>query len=184
LKTNTLTSSPKISEGSRENLPNWSPDGKTLYYISAVKSGKALSSWVDARYDLLRIPFDPETLVWGDPDTLLTSKETGLSITWPMASPDGKYLVFCMIDHSYFSIFDTQSDLYILDLTTKKYRKLDVLNSSTSESYHTWSKNGRWMVFSSKRMDELSTRPHFAYFDSAGNFSQALCSSAGRPSLL
>jgi Tol biopolymer transport system component len=170
LKTNTITTTPKICSDSRENLPNWSPDGKWLYFISTKKTTKDVSTWVNTKYDLLRIPFDPETLTWGDADTLLSSKETGKSITWPIASPDGKYIIFCMIDHSYFSIFDKQSDLYQLDLATRKYYKLDVLNSSSSESFHAWSKNGRWMVFSSKGLDDLSTRPYFAYFDAGGNF--------------
>lgn len=129
-----------------------------------------MSSWVDAKYDLLRIPFDPGSLEWGELDTLLTSKQTGLSITWPVASPDGRYILFCMIDHSYFSIFDQNSDLYLLDLQTNKYHKTDAINSSSTESYHAWSKNGRWVVFSSKRMDNISTRLFMAYFDKDGNF--------------
>jgi len=40
------------------------------------------------------------------------------------------------------------------------------LNSSQTESYHTWSSNGKWLVFSSKRTDGRSTRPFFAYFES------------------
>ena len=170
VKTNTISSSPKISGPDRENLPNWSPDGKWLYFISAPKINKSMSSWVDAKYDLLRIPFDPGSLEWGDVDTLLTSKQTGLSITWPVASPDGRYILFCMIDHSYFSIFDQNSDLYLLDLQTKKYQKTDVINSPSTESYHAWSKNGRWIVFSSKRLDKISTRLFMAYFDKDGNF--------------
>jgi hypothetical protein len=170
LETNTLTTSPKISSLSRENLPNWSPDGKTLYFISTLKGTENMSSWVEAKYDLLSIPYNIENNTWGEIDTLLTSKQTGLSITWPVASPDGRYILFCMIDHSYFSIFDKNSDLYLYDLKTKQYRKTDILNSTSTESYHAWSKNGRWITFSSKRLDEISTRPFFSYFDADGNF--------------
>ena len=169
-KTNTISTTPKISSQSRETAPNWSPDGKWLYFISTTKTDENMTSWVFAKYDLLRIPYNPETNCWGNPDTLLSSSETGKSITWPAASPDGRYIVFCMIDHSYFSIFDKESDLYQMDLTTKEYRKLDVINSNSTESYHSWSKNGRWMVFSSKQLDDLATRPHFAYFDTTGTF--------------
>jgi hypothetical protein len=170
IKTNTISTSPNISGPSRECLPNWSPDGKWLYFISTPKAGKDMSSWVFTKYDLLRIPFDPEKTEWGDIDTLLTSKQTGMSITWPAASPDGRYILFCMIDHGYFSIFDKNSDLYLLDLKTGQYRKTDIINSTSTDSYHAWSKNGRWIVFSSKRLDDLSTRPYFAYFDKDGNF--------------
>jgi hypothetical protein len=170
VKTNTISSTPKISSQSRETLPNWSPDGKWLYFISAPKTTADMSSWVHGKYDLLRIPFDAQNMKWGEIDTVLTSKQTGLSITFPSVSPDGRYLLFCMIDHSYFSIFDKNSDLYLFDLKTKQYKKADVLNSPTTDSYHSWSKNGRWVVFSSKRLDEVSTRPFFAYFDEKGNF--------------
>ncbi|NJK85907.1 MAG: hypothetical protein HC906_08010 [Bacteroidales bacterium] len=170
VKTNTVTTSPKISTHDRENLPFWSPDGKWLYFISAPEVNDSLSNIVYERYNLLRIGFDPEKLAWGNVDTLLTSKQTGKSITFPAVSPDGRYVTFCMIDHSYFSIFDRNSDLYLLDLETRKVEKADVINSNSTDSYHTWSKNGRWMVFSSKRIDDICTRPYFTYFDVHGKF--------------
>jgi Tol biopolymer transport system component len=170
VKTNTITKPPKISTPSRENLPNWSPDGKWLYFISAPKANEDGSNLIKAKYDLLRIAFDADKMSWGEIDTLLTAKETGMSITFPIASPDGRYILFCMIDHSYFSIFDKKSDLYLFDLTTRQYRKLDILNSPETDSYHSWSKNGRWVVFSSKRINGLTTQPHFAYFDNNGKF--------------
>ena len=43
------------------------------------------------------------------------------------------------------------------------------VNSDETESYHTWSSNGKWLVFSSKRLDGRSGRPFFAHIDSAGN---------------
>ncbi len=39
------------------------------------------------------------------------------------------------------------------------------LNSDETESYHSWSSNGKWLVFSSKRGDGLTARPYFAYFN-------------------
>ena len=38
------------------------------------------------------------------------------------------------------------------------------INSSETDSYHTWSSNGKWLVFSSKRTDGRTTRPFLAYF--------------------
>jgi len=169
-QTHTFSSSKNICTTSRENLPNWSPDGKWLYYINAPFVTKNMSSWINSKYDLMRVGFDTDSMTWGKTDTLLTSEQTGKSITWPAVSQDGKYIVFCMIDHSYFSIFDKNSDLYLFNIDSRQYRKLDVLNSETTESYHSWSSNGRWLTFSSKRLDEVSTRPFFSYFDSTGNF--------------
>lgn len=162
-----MFSSPKISTSSRENLPTWSPDGKWLYYISAPEANDSLNNRLNIKYDLVRIGFNPKTYEFGNVDTILTSRQTGLSITFPLISPDGKYLVFCMTDHGYFTIYHRISDLYIMNLETREYHKLDI-NTSSNESYHSWSSNGRWLCFSSKRFDNIYSRPFFTYFDSNG----------------
>jgi hypothetical protein len=41
-------------------------------------------------------------------------------------------------------------------------------NSDDTESYHSWSSNGRWIVFSSRRYDGMFTRPFFAHIDNVG----------------
>jgi len=50
----------------------------------------------------------------------------------------------------------------------EKYDPLSV-NSSETESYHSWSSSSRWFVFSSRRIDGLYTRPYIAYIDENGN---------------
>ena len=44
------------------------------------------------------------------------------------------------------------------------------------ESYHSWSSNSRWFVFSSRRIDGLYTRPYLAYIAPDGK--------VGKPFLL
>lgn len=167
IKTNTVTTSPKISTKSRENFPTWSPDGKWLYFISAIETQGEIETRYYAKYSLYKIPYDPVANTWGEIDTVLSSDRTGKSITFPRISPDGHYLLFCMIDNGYFSINHKESDLYLMDLVTSEYHKLDI-NSPYNESYHTWSQGGRWFVFSSKRFNELFTLPFFSYFDKNG----------------
>jgi hypothetical protein len=167
IRTNMVTTSPKISTKSRENFPTWSPDGKWLYFLSAPETSGDFQSRFYTKYSLLKISYDHIANTWGDADTVLSSHETGKSITFPRISPDGRYLLFCMIDHGYFSINHQASDLYLMDLTTRQYRKLDI-NSGMNESYHCWSQNGRWFVFSSKRQNKEFSRPYISYFDKEG----------------
>jgi hypothetical protein len=42
------------------------------------------------------------------------------------------------------------------------------VNSEDVDSFHTWSSNGRWLVFSSRRDDGLYTKPYFTHVDAAG----------------
>jgi Tol biopolymer transport system component len=166
IQTNTVTTSPKVSTSGTENSPNWSPDGKYLYFCSG-KEWSNKDKPNESKYDLMRIPYDVETNHWGGVEPVLSSKETGKSISFPRISPDGKYLLFCMSDHGYFSIHYPSSDLYMLELKTKEYRKLDI-NSDHSESFHSWSSNSRWFVFASKRKDSLCSRLFFSYVDTLG----------------
>ena len=48
-------------------------------------------------------------------------------------------------------------------------RPLTEANSPDTESYHTWSSNSRWLVFSSRRDDGVYTRPFFAYIGADGH---------------
>jgi Tol biopolymer transport system component len=163
----TVTTSPKVSTSRLETLPEWSPDGRTLYFCSGPEwTGE--KDFDKVKYDLMRVACNVETGEWGNVETVLSSGRTGKSISFPRVSPDGRRLLFCMSDYGYFSIHDPSSDLYMLDLRTKDYRKLEV-NSERSEGYHSWSGNSRWFVFASKRGDGLSSRLYFSYVDSSGN---------------
>jgi len=55
-----------------------------------------------------------------------------------------------------------------MDLTTGNTRPLRRANSTKAESYHSWSSNGRWILFSSRRHDSNYTRLYIAYMDEQG----------------
>lgn len=55
-----------------------------------------------------------------------------------------------------------------MNLQTKEVQKLDAVNSDRSESYPSWSSNGRWIMVDSRRDDGNYTRPYIAYFDKKG----------------
>ena len=156
-----------------ETWPNWSPDGRYLYFCSApilwTDFNKAPpENFEKVRYSLLRIAYNASGNTWGAVDTVLSARQTGLSITQPRISPDGRFLLFCMHQYGGYPHTQKSSDLYMLELATGKYRRLDI-NSEYQEMWHGWSSNNRWILFSSKRDGGIFTRIYFSYIDSAGN---------------
>ncbi|NLZ00281.1 MAG: hypothetical protein GXY25_07065 [Pirellulaceae bacterium] len=156
-RTGGISTAPGIADPDRlETFPSWSPDGKYLFFSSAPRLWEKtafapLKDFKQAKYDLMRIPYDPDADTWGEPELLLSAAETGKSILQPRPSPDGRYLLFCMCDHGPFPAFQEDSDLCLMDLADRSYRPLEKANSPRSESWHSWSSNSRWIVFSSRR---------------------------------
>lgn len=173
----TLTNIIKGKEA-METFPNWAPDGSRVYYCSAatpfltdlpdsVHSDALLARYDSIRYNLMSIPFDEQTRTFGEP-VVEVKCDSASSITLPRVSPDGRYVLFTMGDFGQFHIWHKSSDLYVKDLQTGAVRPLSAANSADVDSYHTWSSNGRWIVFSSRRDDGSYTRPYIAYFDKDG----------------
>jgi len=164
---------PALSKKDRlETYPTWSPDGAYLYFCSGPvlwedRDTVPPEDYEKLQYDLRRIPYDVYTETWGQVETVLSAEETGLSILLPRISPDGRFLLFCMCQYGCFPIYQPSSDLYLMDLATGAYRKLDI-NSDYSESWHSWSSNSRWIAFSSKRQGGLFTRTFISYVDDTG----------------
>jgi hypothetical protein len=155
-----------------QTFPSWSSDGKYLYFCRAVQyisgSNPEMEQIKKTHYDLARKSFDPESRSFGETEIVFNAAGINKSASFPRISPDGKYLIFTLADYGTFPIWHREADLYILDLQTGSTDKMKI-NSEETESYHTWSVNGRWMVFSSRRVDGRSGRPYFAHIDSAGN---------------
>ncbi len=156
-----------------ETYPTWSPDGRYLYYCSAPmlwedREEISRTRYAEVKYDLMRIDYDPDGGNWGELEAVLLSADTGMSITEPRVSPDGRFLLFCMCRYGCFPVFHPTSDLYMMDLDSGEYAPLDI-NSKFSESWHSWSSNGRWIAFASKRCDGVFGRIYFSYVDESGH---------------
>ncbi len=175
LRTQTVKTAPGLADKDRlETYPTWSPDGKYLYFCSAPvlwtdRKTVPPQHFEKVRYDLRRIAYDLETDTWGEPETVLSAEATGKSLLLPRITPDGRFLVFCLCDYGCFPIYQPSSDLAVMDLANGTWRKLDI-NSEFSESWHSFSSDGRWMAFSSRRHAGLFTRTYFTYIDAAGRF--------------
>ncbi len=117
--------------------------------------------------------FDLNTRKFSGPDTVVYATAEGLSALLPRISPDGKFLLYCQAPFGTFHIWHKDSDLYMMDLSTGEIRPLQNANSDDTESYHSWSSNSRWIVFSSRRDDGSYTRPYIAYISPDGKDTKA-----------
>jgi hypothetical protein len=160
-----------------ETYPTWSPDGRYLYFCCAPITWEDRNTVPERfdriRYSLVRVTYDVKSDQWGQLEIVLSADQTGKSILLPRISPDGRWLLFTMCDYGCFPVYRPSSDLYLMDLEAARqsgqynYQRLDI-NSDASESWHSWSSNGRWIAFSSKRLSHLFTRTYLAYVDSDG----------------
>lgn len=160
-----------------ECFPFWAPDGKTLYYCSAhfeykdtIDHGKEfVTRTEEVKYNLYKKSFNPETLQFGPRELVFAADSLDKSATLPRVSPDGRYLMFTLAKSGVFHIWHHDADLWMLNLQTGEVRCMEEINSPDTESYHSWSSNGRWVVFSSRRYDGNYTRPFIAHIDKKGN---------------
>ena len=151
-----------------ESSPSFTPDGKTLYYCKA--KAYDVPRQVDSiRYDLMRVSFDPETGTLGDIETVIPASLHGQSISFPRPSYDGRWLMYNQADFGVFPIDHKEADLWLMDLKTGETRPIDEVNSPLSESFHNWSSDSRWFLFSSRRDDGLYVQTYIASIDEEGH---------------
>ena len=165
-----FTSPLLFSPGAYEAFPCFSPDGTRLFFVTtnAVPMPDSIGH---ERYSLCSIAFDALTGKIGNRvDTLIAASAVGKSVTMPRISPDGKYLVVTTADHGNFPAYFREADLALYSFADSSLVPADILNSDDVESYHSWSSNGRWMVFSSRRMDGLHMNLYLTYMDPNGRF--------------
>lgn len=161
-----------------ETFPAWSPDGLTLYYSAArypagVTPDKVDMAFDSLRYDILAMRFNPADHTFSAPDTIVAASARGRSALLPRVSPDGKWLLFCEADHGTFHIWHKDSDLFVMNIASGEISPLTEANSNDTDSYHSWSSNSRWILFSSRRDDGSYTRPYITYFSPEGKASKA-----------
>ena len=137
-------------------FPAFSPDGKSLYFSSTAAVDSISKNFRQMTYSLCRVDFDPETRTLGQQvDTLYNGRANHKSVSFPRISPDGKYLAFTLQEYGGFGVWHKDAELYMIRLSDGKTYPLSEANSAEGESYHSWSHNNRWLVFSSRRLDGL-----------------------------
>ena len=159
----------------------WSPDGKEIVFArskayhaerleqqnSALVNAKDVPEFTAEkkpfRYDLYRIRFNDGK--GGTPEPLQGASDDGMSNFFPKYSPDGKWIVFCKAKS--YMLLQPDSELYIVPAAGGAARRLRY-NTARMNSWHSWSSNSRWLVFSSK-VNGPYTQLFLTHIDENGN---------------
>lgn len=173
LKKEKVLRSPLLADSTRlETFPTFGADGKSIYYCVA-KRPDVPSAIDSVSYSLCRIAFDPASGGFGTyTDTVVSGVPGKRSVSHPRVSPDGKRLLYTVSDYGTFPIWHREADLQMLDIANGEIDSLRIVNSRMSDTYHSWSSNGRWFVFASKRDDGLYGKPYFSHVSPDGKVSK------------
>lgn len=177
-ETNELIKNPLLNKNSAmETFPAFSVDGKTLYFCQATELPEGSRELQNIHYNLCSISFDAVSGTLGNKiDTILFAEGLNRTVTMPRPSYDGQFMMFTMADYGQFPIWHHEADLYMVPMSdlqqpisdVEQYR-MNSVNTDETESFHNWSTNSRWIVFSSRRDDGLFTRLYFSHIDQNGN---------------
>ena len=177
--------------GRREPLPGaddpgyvqtdgvWSPDGGYLVFARAEAKdpyppdGKMASYANDPvelpiQYNLYRVPFNGGR--GGKAEAIAGASDNGMSNTFPKVSPDGRWIVFVKCHNG--QLMRPDSQLWIVPAQGGEARRMRC-NTSRMNSWHSFSPNARWLVFSSKSRSPY-TQMYLTHIDEQGNDSPAI----------
>jgi len=151
-----------------ETYPVFSADGNEIYYCAA-----SLFSLPDSlkyqKYHLCKIYFDSQKGGFTNKiDTLINSSLENKSIALPKPSPNGLYLLYNTLEYETSPPSYQKTKIQLLNLRTMEADSLSVVNQEVPNTYHSWSSNSHWFVFSSKRDDGIYERLYFCYIDNKG----------------
>jgi tetratricopeptide (TPR) repeat protein len=146
-----------------QSNPTWSPDGRHVVFARAKAYRKeaienATGILLDEndvpefiednepfKFDLYRVPFNEGR--GGTAEPIEGASHNGMSNYFAKYSPDGKWIVFCKAEN--YMLLMPDSELYIIPAEGGEARRLRA-NTPRMNSWHSFSSNGRWLVFSSK----------------------------------
>jgi hypothetical protein len=150
-----------------EMYPRWTPGGDTLVFAATpAGSHPALT-----RYELFVVPFDGGK--GGTSRAIPGASGNGRSNYYPRFSPDGRWFSFCQSDGG--CLIKSSSDLYLMRGDLKGVaRRLACNVPYAADSWHSWSSNGHWLVFASKRDDGIYARLYLTCIDEEGEASPAV----------
>lgn len=164
-----------------QSNPNWSPDNREILFTRAIRyissridnSGSVLlkiedvkefiTRQKDFKFDLYRLQFNEG--MGGKAMPVEGASNNGKSNFFARYSPDGKWVVFCQSEN--FMLLQPDSKLYIMPAGGGVPRLMNC-NTKNMNSWHSWSPNSRWLVFSSKSRGPY-TQLYLTHIDENGN---------------
>lgn len=167
---NTMINQPHTSRADRfETFPCFSADGSEVFYCVA-DTVHVPGDLGNLLYSLVKVSFDAGTGKLGEKvDTLWNARDHGTSICHPKASPDGRWIMFTVSDYGTFPVNHDESALQMIDLHTGAVHDLASIKGNHSDTFHSWSSDGRWFVFASKRGDGQFSKAYYCHLDEYGN---------------
>lgn len=173
-RTNTTWLVPGASEPETiEIFPCWTPDGKSIIFSRAPAGlHPALT-----KYQLWIVALDGPNA--GKARPIPGAEAPDKSSYYARFSPDGKWFSFTRSDSG--TLIKSSSDIWIMraDLTGGA-RPLESNVPHAADSWHSWSRNGRWLVFASKRDDGIYARLYFTHIGEDGRATPAVELPVGR----
>ena len=157
----------------------WTPDGEWLIFARAeagdpYPQGKPLASYAgdpnerQMQYDLYRIPFNGGK--GGKPEAVEGASANGMSNSFPKVSPDSRWIVYTQCANG--QLMRPDGKLRIVPLEGGESREL-ACSLPLMNSWHSFSPNGRWLVWSSKSFTPY-TQMFLSHLDADGNASPAV----------
>jgi hypothetical protein len=161
--------------------PIWSPDENYLLFCRAKTKNEVhrnilnvttvfenrdihqLNEIYNIQFDIYRVPFNKGD--GGGAEPLEGASKNGMSNYFPRYSPDGKWVVYTRSRSGI--MLQPDSELWIVPAGGGKARRMQC-NRKNFNSWHSWSSNGRWLLFSSKANGPY-TEIFLTHVDEEGN---------------